>query len=289
MPRFRRTVCCILATSVGILRSPRCVEARKPNPKLSSSNAQEPSQEDSEPDSEELEAPVRATSQASAAGRSKFQPAQTARRGRSSDSDPDRAKNDRRSVSLGSEEDNSGPEDDFQGPYNHDDGLAPMDTDFGFDAHQQDEAYNDDAPVDADVEPFADQTNLGADEDQREQVHRVEQKTASVKKKKRKSKDTSTSRGNRTELSPVVEEDENMEPYIAVGLQAVDGQDSDEEAREPDPKPRPKKARTTKSVKNSQSKRRGTTAPSEGHVTMGDTGSEPPPFYPTGIGWFETS
>jgi hypothetical protein len=238
-----------------------------------------------------MEAPVRAgSSQASGARKSDVQSAQTNGRARTSDSDdmvaPDPAKSDHRPVSPGSGEDDSGPEDDFRGPYDHDDDPAPMDTDFGFDAGQQDEVY--DVPVDVDVEPFSDQTNLHADEEQRKEGHRAERKNATVKEKKRKSKDTSTSRGDRTQLSPVVEEDEDMEEDIAAGLQTIDEQNSDK-AREPNPKPRPKKARTAKTVKNSQSKRRGASAPPEGHITMGDLGGEPASLHPTGIGWFEAS
>lgn len=178
-----------------------------------------------------------------------------------------------RSVSPSSGTDDSGPENDFQAPYDHDDGAAPMNFDFEVDAGQQGEA--DDAPAGTDAEPFADQTNRPPDEEEQEEEPRVERKAAKAKSKKRKSKDTSTShRRDRTQLSPVAEEDEDMEEDIAAGLQAVDGRDSDEEAREPDPKPRPKKARTTKTVKSSQNKRRGTSMPPEGHITMGEIGSE---------------
>jgi len=133
-----------------------------------------------------------------------------------------------------------------------------MDAGFGFDPGQQDDAS--DGPVDVDLEP--------------EEEPRVEPKAVKTKNKKRKSKDAKTSRRrDRNQLSPVAEEDDDMEHDIAAGLQAVDDRQSDE-APEPDSKPRPKKARTTKTVKSSQNKRRGASAPPEGHVTMGELGGE---------------
>jgi len=220
-----------------------------------------------------MEAPVRArSSQTNATRKSNTASKQLTARATASDSEdaavPDHGKNDRAPVSSS---DDSGPDDDLGGPYDHD-GMAPMDTDFGFDLGQQDDAY--DAPVDVDIQPFGDQTNRQSGEEQQKEEPRAEPKAAKTKNKKRKSKDANTSRrADRTQLSPVAEQDEDMEHDIAAGLQALDDQQSDE-APEPDSKPRPKKARTTKTVKRGQNKQRGPSIPPEGHVTMGELGGE---------------
>jgi len=269
----------IPAYLVSTLRSLLYPEARKFNLTPSSSKAREPPQEYFEPESEDMEAPVRArSSQTNATRKSNTASKPLTARATASDSEdtaiPGRRKNDRGPVSSS---DDSGPDDDLEGLYDHD-GMAPMDTDFGFDPGQQDDAY--DAPVDVDVQPFGDQTNRQSSEEQQEEEHRVEPKAAKTKNKKRKSKDANTSRRrDRTQLSPVTEEDEDMEHDIAAGLQAVDDQQSDE-APEPDSKLRPKKARTTKTVKSGQNKQRAASIPPEGHVTMGELGGEL-------LGWIE--
>lgn len=202
---------------------------------------------------------------------------------------PARNKTTQKVTTPATDDDDSGPEDDFGAPF--DGGNDQMDTDFGFAGnHRDDNAYE--AAMDVEADPVVDRDDERDDEqpdepeqneEDSEEEERAARKAAKEKKKKQKSNEASTSRrSERAALSPVVEEDEDMEDDIAAGLQAVgsDGGDDDEPV-EPEVQPRPKKARSTKTAKPPSYKRRGTSALPEGHLTMGDSGGTSSSLYIT--------